>query len=359
MFKVKKNVDLPSSMRTVQLTNPVYSDLKMYPLPTDLTLNGIVNLRPITPDDSYYDFTNLNQRQFKVEEKFNNSSKRYAIRNINGVQYLLIHDTTTDPTIIQPFDSLTANGSIGAIGAVTAISVDGLQKVSGGASLTFSTGAGSSNGVSGTLLTALDLSTQNDIIAYVYLPTLSNVSGVTLRLGQSVGSYFQGTAATDFFGNAFVVGWNLVRIPKASFSVGAGAPTWTGVLYWGYEIVGTLVGIISGWRIDSLVANLGALFEIDYYGDNQFQDVTGTRIAKPSVDTDQIIISGDEIDIFTDQFIELMTVDLKQQGATIDFQEYGGNKLLASYENFKFKFPSQRQLMTTGYGSHPAGRVNQ
>ncbi len=361
MSKVKKNVDLPSAMRTVQLTNPVYSDVRMYPLPSDISLNGIVALRPIVPDDSYYDFTNLNQRQFNNEVKFdyNSLSKMYGIRNINGVQYLLINDITTTPVTIQTCESLTALGTVTALGVSTSLAIDPLQKVAGSGSFSFSTGIGSVNGLEGTLLSPIDLSAQRDILGWVYLPTITNVSGIQFGLGQDSSNYFSGAIATDFFGNALKVGWNLVRIPVSSFSVTAGAPTWTGVDYWRVEIAGTAVAATAGFRIDSLTANLGELFEIDYYSDYQFITAAGTRIVKPTQDTDLIVISGDEVDLFTDQFIEIMTVDLKQQGVTIDFQAYGGNKLLAGYEMFKFKFPSQRQLMKTVYGTNPQGRINE
>lgn len=362
MSKVKKNVDLPSAMRTVQLTNPVYTDVRMYPLPSDVSLNGIIALRPIVPDNSYYDFTNLNQRQFNNEVKFdyNSLSKLYGIRNINGVQYLLVNDITTTPVLIQNCDSLTTMGTVALVGASTNLAVDPLQKVAGANSFSFTSGIGSSNGIDGNLIVPIDLSAQRDILSWVYLPTLTNVLGVQLGLGQNSASYFSGAIATDFFGNALKVGWNLVRVPTNTFSVAAGTPTWTDVDYWRFEIIGTLAAATAGFRLDSFTGNLGAIFEIDYYSDDQFVTAAGARIAKPTQDTDLIVISNsDELDLFTDQFIEIMTVDLKQQGVTVDYQAYGGNRLLASYEQFKFKFPSQRQLMKTLYGTPPQRRINE
>ena len=128
MVKVKAQVDLPSSMRTVQLTNPVYTDIKIYPLPADMSLNGIVNLRPIIPNDTYFDFSNINQRQLKVQQKFSPSSQLYGVRNINGVQYLVINDVTTSQVVVNSCDSLTANGTTTALGVATSLALDGLQK---------------------------------------------------------------------------------------------------------------------------------------------------------------------------------------------------------------------------------------
>jgi hypothetical protein len=358
MTKVKRNVDLPSAMRTVQLTNPVFTDVRQYPLPVDMALNSIVNIRPITVDTTYYDFTNLNQRQFNIEEKFDPTSKRYGIRNINGRQYLLINDETTSPTTINQGDSLTDGGVTSAYGASSGIYIDTLQKISGAGAIGFSAGVGGTNGVVGTLTTPVDLSNQNNFLAYVYIPSLTYVNGIRFALGQGAINVYLGTTAVDFFGNALAVGWNLINIPKTAFAVGAGSPTWSNVSYWRIEPIGTFPTTVSGFRVDSFVGQIGALYEIDYYSDYQFQNSDGSFILQPSSDTDRIVISGDEIDLFTDQFIEIMTVDLKQQGVQVDYQQYGGNKLLAAYEQFKFKFPSQRQLMKTTYGSNPQGTIN-
>lgn len=357
MTKVKSKVDLPSAMRTAQLTNPVYTDITQYPLPADIALNGIVTLRPIKPDDTYYDFRNLNQRQLTVEQKFDYTSKRYGVRNINGVQTLKIVDQTTSPVVIQAGD-ISSNGAVTAVGATINVATEYLQVISGASSIGFDVGIGASNGIKDLTMAAVDLSAQKDILYWIFIPSLTNLSALTLKLGQSASAYYQGTTAVDFFGNPLAVGWNLIRIPKTSFTVGAGSPTWTGIVYFELDIIGTYVAGIAGFRFDSLVGQIGAIFEIDYYSDYQFQTLAGVRIIKPSLDSDYIIIAGDEIDLFTDQFIEIMTVDLKQQGVQVDYQEYGGNKLQANYDAFKMKHPSQRQLMTTTYGSSPQGRIN-
>jgi len=103
MIAVKSNVDLPSSIRTQQLTTPIYSDVSYYVVPADLGTQAVLNLRPITPDDSYYDFSNFSQRQFTVENKFDNSSytKRYAIKYKDGVPYILISGAGTQPVVIS------------------------------------------------------------------------------------------------------------------------------------------------------------------------------------------------------------------------------------------------------------------
>lgn len=352
MTELRSKTDIPSSIRTTQLTNPIYSDVDTYPLPIDVTLGGIINLRPITADDSFYDFNRLGQRQYKVEQKYN-VANRYATRNINGVQYLMLNNTTTSPTIINTCDSLTANGTVGLFGLATNLLSDSLQKVAGIASISFQANIGASNGIQITGMTAINASSLNDFLAYVYLPTLTNVTGVRLSYGQSASAYYTASIATDFFGNALSLGWNLIKIPKTSFGVGAGSPNWTSVTFLRAEILGTFATAVDGFRFDAFSVQSGSLYEIDYYSNYQFQSMAGTRLDKPTADTDYIIVTDDELSLFLGFFLEIMSVDLKQSGAVIDVQEYGGARLIEKTAEFKIKFPSQRQLPTTNYGYRP------
>lgn len=351
MIDMKAKVDLPSAIRTVQLTNPIYSEIDNYTLPNDVQLGAILNLRPITPDSSFYDYGRANSRQLKIEQKFGTQNK-YAIRNNNGMQYLFVDTKTTSPLVIHSCDSLTNNGAVTEVGVSNSVAVDTLQKISGGASLTFNSGVGSSNGLQVIGMTAIDLTTQKDILLQVYAPSVSNFTGIQVRIGQSGSDYYTGAVASDFFGDALKVGWNLVKIPKASFMVGGGTPTWSNVTWVAVDLLGTL-GAVNGWRLDSILAQVGSIYEIDYYSNLQFLNNLGVRKAKPTDDADTIILQDDELSLFLGYFIEIMAVDLKQAGAVIDVQEYGGAKLIANTNEFKFKYPSQRQLPQTTYGHKP------
>lgn len=352
MLEMKSKTDIPSAIRTVQLTNPIYTNVNDYAIPSDVTLGGIINLRPIEEDNSFYDYNRGNQRQLGIEKKYGVQNK-YATKHNNGIQYLFIDTNTTLPVVINDCESLTSNGTVALYGSSTNLQLDRLQKVSGGASISFANGASSSNGITITGLTAVDLSSQNDMLANVYIPTITNLSGIQLVLGQSASAYYTGAVSTDFFGNALKVGWNFIRIPKTSFTVGLGSPTWTNVTYARVELIGTFTVATEGWRVDSLLAQVGALYEMDYYSNLQFQSVTGTRLDKPSQDADYILLQDDELALFLGYFIEIMAVDLKQLGAGIDVQAYGGARLVDATLQFKIKYPSLRQLAQQTYGYKP------
>lgn len=356
MLMVKSQVDLPSSIRTQQLTNPIYSDVDYYVVPQDLGMMAIVNLRPITPDDSYYDYHNFSQRQFTIENKFDsttNFTRRYAIKYQDGVPYILISGIGEVPFVINNCESLTANGTWGAYGVASAVALDTMQMYSGNASITFTVNAGGAQGLQNSNMTSVDLTEENDIFYAVYLPTTTGVTGVRLGIGQSTGAYYTATSTTDFFGNALHAGWNLISVAKSAFTAGVGSPTWSGVVFAQFEVLGTFATSTSGFRFDNLVANVGVLMEFDYYSDYSFASSSMAFKAIPTSDSDYIVMDGTEIPLLINQFTEIMAVDLKQSGATVDYSAYGGKNLKDMYDQFKIDFPSQRQLMITKYSNRP------
>lgn len=355
MIMVKGAVDLPSSIRTAQLVNPIYSDVDYYVVPDDLGMGGMINLRPIQPDDSFYDYQNFSQRQFTIENKFDNSNftKRYAIKYKNGVPYLLISGTGTDPLIISNCESLTDNGTWGVYGVATNIDIDETQTYAGNASIEFDVNVGGAQGIQNTTLTSVDLDDQDFIFFAVYLPSITEVTGVRLGIGQNTGQYWTATATTDFFGNALGIGWNLVSIAKDSFTAAVGSPVWDGIVFSRFEVLGTFTSEIVGVHFDNLVANVGAIVEIDYYSDYSFADSSMAFKQMPTSDSDYIVMDGTELPLLLNQFTEIMAADLKQSGATMDINVYGGVKLKDQYEQFRIDYPSQRQLMITKYSNRP------
>lgn len=349
MIDLKSKTDLPSAIRTVQLVNPIYSQIDMYALPNDISLGGIINVRPIIQDDTYYDLHRQGQAQFGIEKKFG-VSNNYATKNINGKEYLSINQEVSSPTVLLSCDSLTDGITTASFGTTSDIELDTLQKNAGLSSIRFKANAGTENGIEVTYTTANDLSNKNDIILYVYLPVA--VNGIGVRLGSNSLNYYTASTTQDFFGNALQVGWNLVRFNKTTFTM-VGTANWSSITYFAPNIVNTFTATVENFRFDSVTVQNGMLYEIDYYSDYQFLTSTGVRVTKPSSDNDNIVLTDRELLLFLGNFLEVMATDLKQSGAVVDIQVYGGKKLEANVEKFKLDFPSQRQLPQTSYGYRP------
>ena len=71
------------------------------------------------------------------------------------------------------------------------------------------------------------------------------------------------------------------------------------------------------------------------------------------MDSDYIIITDEELNLYLGYFMSIISVDLKQIGAEMDLKQYGGQNLTISTEEFKIKYPSQRQLPQVQYGGNP------
>lgn len=380
MLRCKAQVDFPSSIRTIQLTNPIYSDVNIYPLPSDISLNAIINLRQQPQNTNYYDFTNMNARQALIENKFNyvnnggagggigpngeilpatpgdfgrTQAPRLAIRYKNGVPYLFVDVQTTAPVLVNSCTSLTENGTVTGLANTYNVHIDMLQMMSQNGSIGFSAGIGTYNGIEIAGMQSVDLSEQLVLQAYVYIPSLTYLTALELRFGTDNLNYYSGQTTQDFFGNSLQVGWNLISIPIENFTP-TGSPDWSAVTFTSLVLQGNYIDPIVGFNVDTIVGNFGALFELDYYSDANFQSVTGTFKELPTTDTDYILLTtADEQNLFLNQMVEIITTDLKQSGASIDFQSYGGTRLQKEYDDFRIKYPSQRQLVTTQYHNRP------
>ena len=93
--------------------------------------------------------------------------------------------------------------------------------------------------------------------------------------------------------------------------------------------------------------------EFDYYSDYSFASSSMAFKAMPTSDSDYVVMDGTELPLLINQFTEIMAVDLKQSGASVDYSAYGGKNLKDMYDQFKIDFPSQRQLMITKYSNRP------
>lgn len=92
----------------------------------------------------------------------------------------------------------------------------------GGGAVSFD-GADASNpyqiAIKNTSLTAVDINKYlniGKIRAWIYLPNATNLTSITLRWGSGASDYWSLAITTDYFGNAFSAGWNLIEFNWAN-----------------------------------------------------------------------------------------------------------------------------------------------
>lgn len=348
---MRLNVDLPSSIRVQQLTQPLYTSPNAYILPNDFDLEALIQLRPVTKDvlQQYYNMEYPSQ--FLIERKTN----RLAISHKDGEQYLLSSVQTTAPITIHSCEDNTTNGTWVAGGNVTNVEADTLQKIQGKGAISFDVGNLTNNYIENTTITPVDLTPYKSVLFWVYLPSVPDgLTGFTVRVGQDSVNYFSGSVSQTFFGTAIAQGWNLFSIGIENM-VATGLPALSGVDYVRLTVDGNLSVATKGFKLDSIIANIGEMFEIEYYSTYQFIGLDGTRKIMPNQASDSIILHDKEYPLFLRQFSEITGVDIRPASAGMEVSVYGGNSLQRQYMAFKERYPSRRMMQMTDYGSGTTG----
>lgn len=348
---MRSNVDLLSSIRVQQLTQPLYTSPNAYILPQDFDLEALVQLRPVTKDTVQQYYNMEYPAQFAVERRTN----RLSIAHKDGDQYLLSSVITTQPLVIQSCEDNTSNGAWVAGGNATNVQADTLQKIQGRGSISFDVGLLTNNYIENTTISPVDVTPYKAILFWVYMPSVPTaLTGFTVRLGQNDTNYYSASVAQTFFGTNITQGWNLFSIPTSNFTA-TGSPTWTGVDYCRFTVNGNFATAIAGVKIDSIIANIGELFEIEYYSTYQFVGIDGARKMIPNEASDSIILHDKEYPLFLRQFSEITGVDIRPASAGMEVNVYGGNSIQRMYQMFREKFPSRKMIQATDYGSGTTG----
>lgn len=173
--------------------------------------------------DQIQSATHKSSRELAEEIGQNFSEFSWAIERHDSDAYLVVNLQSNKPMAqIASFDSLTSDGGTWAAdtSASDALNVtsDTYEFKQGSGSISFDiTVAQSVNNratISSTVSTQ-DLSpydSTGSFIFWIYIPTITNTSSVTLYWGTSSTAYWSATATTPLNGGAWVAGWNRVKI---------------------------------------------------------------------------------------------------------------------------------------------------
>jgi hypothetical protein len=161
-----------------------------------------------------------------IASKF--SEFAWAIERRDSNSYLVVNlQSKYKPQQISSLESTSADGGTWAVDSTnsdaTNLTVDTVEYKQGAGSLNFDiTVAQSGNNkatIQNTSFTSLDLSSYEDLGAWVfwaYLPDVTYTSSITLYWGSSTSAYWSSTVTTDVNGNAFAAGWNRIAVTWAS-----------------------------------------------------------------------------------------------------------------------------------------------
>lgn len=349
---VLARLDPQETSRKASLTNAVYDNVYDYSLPSDFKAPIDIKKQAQSPTDYNNSLSRTYTRQFNNQKHDN----QFAIIWRDAVQFLRFSKYENAPVVIDKADSLTENG-------------------------TWSIGDNGS---------ALELDTQNYVSGIGSLKATVSSPGaivnIILRIGNDSSNYLSKTITTGHF-EAFMAGWNLCRFDLSSATT-VGTVDMENIDYVrvtvtyntsqtayyektlteavdlseNYDSDGSVflyfflnsITSLTTIRLDNITANLGTLYDIDYYSSYMFRNSSGTWIESPTTDTDYINLSPVSYKIFEAEMCRLITQQVQGAMGAFDFAYWdkvleGGGDKLGLYDQYLQQFPSERVEGQTDY----------
>lgn len=249
-------------------------------------------------------FTNKSSRELAEEIGQQALESSWAIERRDSNWYLVVnHQSKYKPQGIASFDSLTADGGTWAADTTnsdaTNVTADSVEFKQGSGSINFDiTVAQSVNNratISNSTLNTANLSDYEDLASFVfwvYIPTVTNFTSITLYWGNDSATYWSATVTTDVNSNAFVAGWNRVAVAWSA-ATATNSPDASAIDYIRFDFnYGAGQANDTDYRIDDLtIVRAEALtfyYTSWYVGTNN----SGTAISVFGATTDVPFFSG-------------------------------------------------------------------
>ncbi len=310
--RMTSRIDIEETRRTATLVTPFFDNVNDYVLPTDY--KRMIDIRPQAnrfdmPGRSHFGQTTA--RQFNERLTANS----FSIRWNNMVRTLRAQRLPAgNVAVMDTFDSATSNGTWTAGGDASGLYQEILNYIEGNASLgmNLSGSTGAANIVNSTAAVT-DMSAfryEDSSFLWFYIPVgyATRFTSFSLTRGSSSSNYIKATTTTKIDGTSFTDGWNFLQFNWNTATI-TGTPDDTKNTYRKFEIAYTAGAVINNCLIDIWTDSLGTLYEIEYYSEYMFRDVSGNWKAVPTLPTDLINVSSSAYEILK---TELM-VDITQQ----------------------------------------------
>lgn len=343
------------TIRTATIDNAVFDDVTRYAAPSDIKGDKVIDVYPQVNRMGADNFTRVFPESFDREATQNTLS----VENRNGLKFLRLREEVSTPmTVVTDVNSATGwSVSNGA----SNLQLDQLNFVTGNASIRFDI-SGSAAAIENSTLSAVDLSTideQTSLFVWVFIPNGTTVSSFTGRIGSSASNYFSKTVTVTHAGQAFSEGWNLLRF-SFDGATETGTVDWSAITY--VRIDFTFNGDANNFRLDSIVAGIGEIYEIKYYTRFLFKSADGVYKEMPTLDTDTIELETDAYNILMYEVAYLLSQEIQGMNGSFDESFFAkqlginGDGSLAPggmYRRYQMNYPSQHKKPRSTYYKMP------
>lgn len=292
---VVQRADIPEASGIQNIT--LYSGVTDYACDTTIFGTAINDIRPQgISRPSWETATKTTQQQF-------DRYKAYSVNNISSTfQYQLgvptIRINAPFPNQNDTLDPCTAVSTWVASGTASGLAQDTAVYYQNPASLRYSVTSGAGI-LTNTLASSINLSSYEDVgVAFlaVYIPTASNLTSITLKIGSSSTNYNNVTVTAPFIGAFTSNLWQLVAF-DFSTALQTGTPNWSAINY--IQVTDNVTGTITNMRIGDLFISQPTPSQILFQSAAIFLPSGGTTaLTTITSDTDTVILNNPAYNLF-------------------------------------------------------------
>lgn len=356
-------IDPPDTIQRYRIDNAIYDKIYNYTCPTDFKgLDKVVDIRPINRQRNRFDDqTDTFSQEFDKKKALNSMT----VEDIAGVKTLRISKKGSGVILLNDFDALQSY--ITSSGDVTSPVIDTLDYVSGFGSYSFGlSGATGQGKIIVQLPNVVDLTRiqgLGSLFAWFQFPDVTRFTSFVLKFGQDANNNWskvitvpQGRTALDS------AAWDLMPADWRQVTQN-GTPTPL-ITYLEIDINYTVGAALTYVKLDSVTAQLGRAYEMLYYSQNIFMDVsTGMLKEIPTEVTDIVTLDMPATEIFMKELLKPIYEELKGRNMSTDigqlrYELEGDGRVLRGslianraglYRDYISQYPSQAIPRQTDY----------
>lgn len=299
--EVNNDIALRSAKRKSDLAPDLFPGILQYACPADLRDNRIIDI-PAQAKRQDGSFNLVPSVQFAT----NREKGDISLEDYNGVRTLLIDSNVYAPsTVISPLENTTSGGGTWAlVGDAVNVDDDGDDFIKGNGSVSFDIGVAglTTAGLQNDDLDIFDITDYLDgrssVFVWVKIADTDDITNFVLQLGSSTSDYYSKTVTARHDGNAFQVGWNLLRFPLASLST-TGSPINAAMNYASCYMT-KAVGKINqtGYKMNWMAMMRGTIHQVYYYSKYPWVTSAGAYIQNSTDASDLLVADESEYELF-------------------------------------------------------------
>lgn len=335
-------------IRKARINNAIYDHIYNYTCEDDLEVDSVIDIRPIGPRSSNDSVLGATTKDFDIKKVENT----FAVEYVNGVKTLRLSKCLAPTLSLLTGENISDGVTVTPSEDASNVRLDYLDFISGRSSIAFdlsgATGVGQLDIVLDNPVNLGALMGQGSILPWFKFPVASKLTSVRVRIGSSSSVYYEKVIGAAL-NSAFIDDQWMALLQNIETSAKVGIPN-MGAINYIQIFVTYAVGTAYTARLDNITASLGQAWEVVYYSNRLFTDLTGLTWKEiPTADTDLIRLEGAlDNNAFMYEFMLTLQQEIKGKNMAADYayfaSQLNGNPKTGSagiYAALEEKYPAQ------------------